>query len=87
MIIILCYLYILISQDNKKTRNRAYDLLVKFGHACADEDQEGKKENLQGFFNMVIDFDCKSLILSALETNWKKVKSEISRGIQRYFTV
>ncbi|XP_068658787.1 uncharacterized protein [Aristolochia californica] len=42
-----------LKEANKKTRNRAYDLLVKIGHACGDEDQGGKKENLQHFFNMV----------------------------------
>lgn len=44
------------SQANKKTRNRAYDLLVKIGHACGDEAQGGKKENLQLFFNTVLNF-------------------------------
>lgn len=38
---------------NKKTRNRAYEILVKIGHACADEDKGGRKENLHQFFNMV----------------------------------
>ncbi|RWR79461.1 hypothetical protein CKAN_00803300 [Cinnamomum micranthum f. kanehirae] len=42
-----------LKEANKKTRNRAYDLLVKIGHACGDETQGGKKENLQLFFNMV----------------------------------
>ncbi|KAK1287476.1 hypothetical protein QJS10_CPB19g01953 [Acorus calamus] len=42
-----------LKEANKKTRNRAYDLLVKIGHAYGDEEQGGKKENLQQFFNMV----------------------------------
>lgn len=41
-------------QANRKTRNRAYDLLVEIGHACGDEEQGGKKENLLNFFHMVI---------------------------------
>ena len=40
-------------QANKKTRNRAYDMLVQIGHACRDEEKGGKKENLHQFFNMV----------------------------------
>lgn len=31
-------------------------MLVKIGHACGDETQGGKKENLQLFFNMVRNF-------------------------------
>ncbi|OVA08308.1 putative domain NUC173 [Macleaya cordata] len=42
-----------VKEVNKKTRNRAYDLLVQIGHACGDEEQGGKKENLQQLFNMV----------------------------------
>ncbi|XP_058079848.1 uncharacterized protein LOC131228033 isoform X2 [Magnolia sinica] len=42
-----------LKEANKKTRNRAYDLLIKIGHACGDEEHGGKKENLQQFFNMV----------------------------------
>ena len=40
-------------QANKKTRNRAYDILVQIGHAFGDEEKGGKKENLLQFFNMV----------------------------------
>ena len=44
-------------QANKKTRNRAYDILVQIGHACGDEEKGGSRENLYQFFNMVnIDF-------------------------------
>lgn len=42
-----------LKEANKKTRNRAYDILVQIGHACGDEDIGGKKENLHQFFNMV----------------------------------
>ncbi|KAM3395018.1 RRP12-like protein [Capsicum galapagoense] len=42
-----------LKEANKKTRNRAYEILVKIGHACADEDRGGRKENLQQFFNMI----------------------------------
>ena len=43
-------------QANRKTKNRAYDLLVEIGHACGDEDEEqgGREENLLNFFHMVI---------------------------------
>lgn len=40
-------------QANKKTRNKAYDIIVQIGHACGDEDRGGKKEHLLHFFNMV----------------------------------
>lgn len=42
-----------LKEANKKTRNRAYELLVKIGHACGDEEQGGKKENLHQFFYMI----------------------------------
>ncbi|CAK9159241.1 unnamed protein product [Ilex paraguariensis] len=42
-----------LKEANKKTRNRAYDILVQIGHACGDEDKGGKKEVLHQFFNMV----------------------------------
>lgn len=45
--------YIMPLQANKKTRNRAYDILVEIGHACGDEEKGGTKENLLQFFNMV----------------------------------
>lgn len=38
---------------NKKTRNRAYDVLVQIGHAYADEENGGDSEKLHGYFNMV----------------------------------
>ncbi|MCE3050388.1 hypothetical protein HAX54_047111 [Datura stramonium] len=42
-----------LKEANKKTRNRAYEILVKIGHACADEERGGRKEKLQQFFNMI----------------------------------
>ncbi|XP_047337645.1 RRP12-like protein [Impatiens glandulifera] len=42
-----------LKETNKKTRNRAYDLLVQIGHACADEEQGGTSESLLKFFNKV----------------------------------
>ncbi|CAA6664606.1 unnamed protein product [Spirodela intermedia] len=42
-----------LKEANKKTRNRAYELLVEIGRACGDEEQGGKREYLQQFFNMV----------------------------------
>ncbi|KAJ6355703.1 hypothetical protein OIU77_006142 [Salix suchowensis] len=42
-----------LKEVNKKTRNRAYDVLVQIGHTYGDEENGGKKENLYQFFNMV----------------------------------
>ncbi|KAJ0598341.1 putative armadillo-like helical protein [Helianthus annuus] len=42
-----------LKECNKKTRNRAYEIIVEIGHACVDEDKGGNKENLYNFFNMV----------------------------------
>ncbi|KAJ0762602.1 putative armadillo-like helical protein [Helianthus annuus] len=42
-----------LKESNKKTRNRAYEIIVEIGHACVDEDKGGNKENLYNFFNMV----------------------------------
>ncbi|XP_057468052.1 LOW QUALITY PROTEIN: uncharacterized protein LOC130757308 [Actinidia eriantha] len=42
-----------LKEANKKTRNRAYDILVQIGHAFGDEEKGGNKENLHQFFNMV----------------------------------
>ncbi|KAL3532733.1 hypothetical protein ACH5RR_006254 [Cinchona calisaya] len=42
-----------LKEANKKTRNRAYDILVQIGHICGDEDKGGRKEDLHQFFNMV----------------------------------
>ncbi|XP_043695681.1 RRP12-like protein [Telopea speciosissima] len=42
-----------LKEANRKTRNKAYDILVEIGHACGDENRGGKKEFLLQFFNMV----------------------------------
>ncbi|XP_061361599.1 uncharacterized protein LOC133305400 [Gastrolobium bilobum] len=42
-----------LKEANKKTRNRAYEILVEIGHAFGDEDKGGNRENLYQFFNMV----------------------------------
>ncbi|CAN1232602.1 RRP12-like protein [Linum perenne] len=42
-----------LKEANKKTRNRAYDLLVQIGHAYGDEESGGKLEDLYKLFNMV----------------------------------
>ncbi|KAJ0758962.1 putative armadillo-like helical protein [Helianthus annuus] len=49
----LYFLIVHVSKSNKKTRNRAYEIIVEIGHACVDEDKGGNKENLYNFFNMV----------------------------------
>ncbi|KAJ4891620.1 ARM repeat superfamily protein [Raphanus sativus] len=43
-----------LKEVNKKTRSRAYDVLVQIGHAYADEDNGGDSEKLHGYFNMVV---------------------------------
>ncbi|KAK6139545.1 hypothetical protein DH2020_026714 [Rehmannia glutinosa] len=43
-----------LKEANKKTRNRAYDILVQIGHACEDE-EKGGEEKLRQLFNMVPD--------------------------------
>ncbi|XP_071911266.1 uncharacterized protein [Coffea arabica] len=42
-----------LKEVNKRTRNRAYDILVQIGHIYGDEDKGGRKEDLHQFFNMV----------------------------------
>ena len=55
-------------QVNKKTRNRAYDILVQIGHACLDDNKGGKMEYLYHLFNMVLQFFFRviSLVISHL---------------------
>ncbi|KAH0925426.1 hypothetical protein HID58_017682 [Brassica napus] len=43
-----------LKEVNKKTRSRAYDVLVQIGHAYADEENGGDTEKLHGYFNMVV---------------------------------
>ncbi|GKV24693.1 hypothetical protein SLEP1_g34276 [Rubroshorea leprosula] len=42
-----------LEEANKKTRNRAYEVLVQIGRACGDEETGGKRESLHQIFNMV----------------------------------
>ncbi|CAN0858252.1 RRP12-like protein [Linum grandiflorum] len=42
-----------LKEANRKTRNRAYDLLVQIGHAYGDEEIGGKREDLYKLFNLV----------------------------------
>ncbi|KAF8110205.1 hypothetical protein N665_0086s0044 [Sinapis alba] len=43
-----------LKEVNKKTRSRAYNVLVQIGHAYADEENGGDNEKLHGYFNMVV---------------------------------
>lgn len=52
--ILICLLSLFFLQANKKTRNRAYEILVQIGHACGDEEKGGNRENLFQFFSMVL---------------------------------
>ncbi|OEL21250.1 Ribosomal RNA-processing protein 12 [Dichanthelium oligosanthes] len=42
-----------LKEANKKTRNRAYDLLIEIARACEDAGNDEKKESLHQFFGMV----------------------------------
>ncbi|XP_034221064.1 uncharacterized protein LOC117631848 isoform X2 [Prunus dulcis] len=42
-----------LKEANKKTRNRAYDILIQIGHAYGDEEKGGKRDDLLEFFYMV----------------------------------
>lgn len=42
-----------LKEVNKKSRNRAYEVLVQIGHACGDEEAGGKREYLFQIFNMI----------------------------------
>lgn len=53
IIIFLTEIVLALKEANKKTRNRAYDILVQIGHACGDEEKGGNREHLLEFFNMV----------------------------------
>lgn len=60
-------------QANKKTRNRAYEVLVQIGREYGDEDDSGQREDL---FNMVSDlFDISPTPIDRVVTLlfWQKV--------------
>jgi hypothetical protein len=61
----LCIMYHCV-QVNKKTRNKAYDLLVEIGHACEDANDGTRRENLSFLFNMVFFFNFFSLFFPGL---------------------
>ncbi|KAF8689817.1 hypothetical protein HU200_041447 [Digitaria exilis] len=42
-----------LKEANKKTRNRAYDLLIEIARACEDAGNDESKESLHQFFGMV----------------------------------
>ncbi|KAK7265474.1 hypothetical protein RJT34_33094 [Clitoria ternatea] len=42
-----------LKEANKKTRNRAYEILVEIARAFGDEDRGGNRNNLDQFFTMV----------------------------------
>ncbi|XP_062220493.1 uncharacterized protein LOC133919935 [Phragmites australis] len=42
-----------LKEANKKTRNRAYDLLIEIARACEDAGNDERKESLHQFFDMV----------------------------------
>lgn len=42
-----------LKEANKKTRNRAYDVLIEIGRACEDAENDGRKDSLYQFFDMV----------------------------------
>jgi hypothetical protein len=56
--ILIRLLQLFFLQANKKTRNRAYDILIQIGHPCGDEEKGGNRENLFQFFNMVLIEPC-----------------------------
>ncbi|XP_021736219.1 RRP12-like protein [Chenopodium quinoa] len=65
-----------LKEVNKKTRNRAYDILVQIGHACDEEkggkkkDQGGKKKNLLQVFEKVaagLASDCSHMISATVK--------------------
>ncbi|RDX76023.1 RRP12-like protein, partial [Mucuna pruriens] len=51
--IFLTEIILALKEPNKKTRNRAYDILVEIAHAFGDEERGGNRENLNNFFQMV----------------------------------
>ncbi|KAK4785190.1 hypothetical protein SAY86_001879 [Trapa natans] len=50
---LLADVVVALKDANKKTRNRAYGILIEIGHACGDEERGGRKENLLQLFNKI----------------------------------
>ncbi|KAL6220549.1 hypothetical protein ACLB2K_008305 [Fragaria x ananassa] len=42
-----------LKETNKRTRDRAFDILVQIGHACGDAERGGTREHRHKFFDMV----------------------------------
>ncbi|XP_047157816.1 RRP12-like protein [Vigna umbellata] len=51
--IFLTEIILALKEANKKTRNRAYEILVEIARAFGDEERGGNRENLNNFFQMV----------------------------------
>ncbi|KAK7388294.1 hypothetical protein VNO78_23108 [Psophocarpus tetragonolobus] len=51
--IFLTEIILALKEANKKTRNRAFDILVEIAHAFGDEERGGNRENLDSYFQMV----------------------------------
>ncbi|QHN83601.1 hypothetical protein HN51_060040 [Arachis hypogaea] len=50
--VLLAEIIIAVKEVNKKTRNRAYDILVQIGHVLGDEERSGR-EKLHEFFDKI----------------------------------
>ncbi|XP_020975931.1 RRP12-like protein isoform X2 [Arachis ipaensis] len=51
--VFLVEIIIAVKEVNKKTRNRAYDILVQIGHVLGDEERGGNSERLREFFDKI----------------------------------
>ncbi|MED6200947.1 hypothetical protein PIB30_090241 [Stylosanthes scabra] len=51
--VFLVEIIIAVKEANKKTRNRAYDILVQIGHVLADEERGGNREKMHVFFDKI----------------------------------
>ncbi|RYR77294.1 hypothetical protein Ahy_A01g001738 isoform A [Arachis hypogaea] len=56
--VFLVEIIIAVKEVNKKTRNRAYDILVQIGHVLGDEERNGNREKLLEYFDKVISHLC-----------------------------
>ncbi|MED6156088.1 hypothetical protein PIB30_011550 [Stylosanthes scabra] len=51
--VFLVEIIIAVKEANKKTRNRAYDILVQIGHVVGDEERGGNREKMHEFFDKI----------------------------------
>nr|XP_029154576.1 RRP12-like protein isoform X2 [Arachis hypogaea] len=51
--VFLVEIIIAVKEVNKKTRNRAYDILVQIGHVLGDEERNGNREKLLEYFDKI----------------------------------